>query len=87
MDISSIVLKASETENDYSCYCSLSLLTLVIKNKFIDYIGLNEGNRFYKIYKLKEVNGQTIKIANLKCKTFAEFVVAIDVNNLNHNVN
>lgn len=86
MNISSIILKIPETENDYSCYCSLSLLTIIINDGFIDRIILYEARRTYIIYNLEEVNGQIIKIADLKCKTFAEFVVAIDVNNLNHNV-
>lgn len=87
MNISSIVLKIPETESDYGYYCPLNLLITVIKNKFIDYIEMTEGNTIDEIYELEEVNGQTIKIADLKCKTFAEFVVAININNLNHNVN
>ena len=79
-----LMVKTPASDYNYPCYVALSS-TLIAKDgndKYISKLIDHDGD---DITELESEDGQKVSIESLKCKTFAEFLVALDVNNLVHN--
>lgn len=80
------MLKLIETSEDhYGIYCPLNCATLsydVNSGLICGIFGVDGGDNDF----IESVDGKVIEIRKLHCKSYAEFIVAIDVYNLLHGV-
>lgn len=78
-----LMIKTPLSNSNYSYYIALSNV-LIVKDDHDKYITRLVDTNGDEIEELESEDGQKVSIESLKCKTFAEFLVALDVNNLVH---
>ena len=78
------MLKVPKKSRSFTYYVALSNVTLVYDEDIISEI-LDEQDD--SVTELESVDGTKIDISSLNCKTYEEFLVALDLNNLLHGGN
>lgn len=88
MNTSSIVLKIPKNEKIFGRYIPLSSVVWKIGGNNIIDSCWEAGDYFNDTiyYSIEAIDGKTINIKDLNCKSYAELIVALDLVNANHNV-